>query len=223
MCNSVVLNCLEWFSKQTKILIIKCYKLDVDRISLHSNQKGKIPSVSAFYTIQFIDSHRKWCIPSIKAFLFQVATGGIESAVYKKLIAPFKNDMPSSYSDGFRRACVDRNYAYFGPNILNTNFSISLPCQLVSLPDTSYRDHRAFITSKNSSYKGIINWRWDNKMKSIGYITDKSRLLWVPRKSLKTGGHICLLFVTRALTTGMYECFNISQICYLQLDVTVNW
>jgi hypothetical protein len=92
-------------------------------------------------------------------FLFQLATGGIERAVYKKLIAPFKNDLPTSQSDGFRRACVDKNYAYFGPNVLNTNFFISLPCQLVPLPGTSYRDPLAFIVSKNSSYKGLINWR----------------------------------------------------------------
>ena len=100
-------------------------------------------------------------------FFFQLATGGIESAVYKKLIAPFKNDLPASHSDGFRKACVDRNYAYFGPNIFNTHFAISLPCQLVSLPDTSYRDPWAFIISKNSSYKGLINSRWDTKWSQL--------------------------------------------------------
>jgi hypothetical protein len=47
----------------------------------------------------------------------------------------------------------------------------------VPLPDTSYRDQWALIISKNSSYKGLINWRWDNKMKSIRYITNNSLLL----------------------------------------------
>jgi hypothetical protein len=96
----------------------------------------------------------------------------------------------------------------------------SLPCQLVSLPDTSYRDPWAFIISKNSSDKGPITWRWDNKLKSIRYIREISRLLWVPRKPLKT--EVCLLLVTNVLTTGIHECFNISQNFYLQLDVTVN-
>jgi hypothetical protein len=92
-------------------------------------------------------------------FSFQLATGGTESAVYKKLIAPFMNELPTTPSDGFTRACVDHKYAYFGAKQLITEFSLSLPCQLVPLPDTSYRDPWAFIISKNSSYKSLINWR----------------------------------------------------------------
>ena len=144
-------------------------------------------------------------------FFFQLATGGIESAVYRKLIAPFENDLPATLSDGFSRVCAEQNYAYFGINNFHTNISLFFPCQLVSLPDTSYRVPWAFIIPKNSSYKGLINWRWDNKMKSIRYITDNSQLLLVPRKSLKTVGLVCLLLVTKDLTTGMYECFNIFQ------------
>jgi hypothetical protein len=92
-------------------------------------------------------------------FFFQVATGGIESVVYKKLIAPFKYDLPETYMDGFSRACADHKYAYFDISTWKTNLSLSLLCQLVPLPDTSYRDPWAFIISKNSSYKGLINWR----------------------------------------------------------------
>jgi hypothetical protein len=92
-------------------------------------------------------------------FFFQLATGGIESAVYKKLIEPLIKDLPASHVEGFRMACADHKYAFFGPNILTTSFSLSLSCQLVQLPDTSYKDQWAFIISKNSSYKGIINWR----------------------------------------------------------------
>jgi len=95
----------------------------------------------------------------IKVFFFQLATGGIESTVYKKLIAPFGNDLSNTYMDGFRRVCTDHNYAYFGPNTVRKIYSMTLPCQLVPLPDTSYKDQWAFIISKNSSYKGIINWR----------------------------------------------------------------
>jgi hypothetical protein len=90
-------------------------------------------------------------------FFFQLATGGIESAVYKTLIAPFKDDLPAKQLDGFRRACADQNYAFIATD-LNTYFSL-LPCQLVPLPEISYKDQWAFIISKNSSYKGLINWR----------------------------------------------------------------
>jgi hypothetical protein len=92
-------------------------------------------------------------------FFFQLSTGGIESVVYKKLIAPFKNDLPATVSDGFRRVCAEQNYAFFGINNFHTNVLLSLCCQLVPLPDTSYRDPWAFVISKNSSYKGLVNWR----------------------------------------------------------------
>jgi hypothetical protein len=92
-------------------------------------------------------------------FYFQLATGGIESAVYKKLIAPFKDDMTISHLAGYRRVCAEHNYAYVGANHLNTKYLLSLPCQLVSLPETNYMLTGAFIISKNSPYKGLINWR----------------------------------------------------------------
>ena len=92
-------------------------------------------------------------------FLFQLATEGIERAVYKKLIEPFKNDLPASHLDGYRWACANHKYAYVDIDILDTKFSRSLSCQLVPLPETFYRVPWAFLISKNSSYKGLINWR----------------------------------------------------------------
>jgi len=135
-------------------------RLGLDRISLHSSSKRKNTKVSPLYTyLKFIDRQRKLCISSIKVFFFQLATGRFESAVYKKLIAPFKNDLPASHTDGFRRVCADHKYVFFGPNIFETKHSLTFPCQLVSLPETSYKVQWAFILSKNNSYKGLINRR----------------------------------------------------------------
>ena len=69
-------------------------------------------------------------------FFFQLATGRIQNAVYKKLIAPFKNDLPISINDGFRRVCGDDNYAYVGPNILHTKFFFAAP---LSVGSTSWK------------------------------------------------------------------------------------
>jgi hypothetical protein len=74
----------------------------------------------------------------------------------------------------------------------------------VPLPDTSYRDPWAFVISKNNSYKGIINWRWDNKIKSITYITVNSRLLWVSRKVSQGGGTY--------LSIISHKCFNYNNL-----------
>jgi hypothetical protein len=91
--------------------------------------------------------------------LFQRATGGNELTVYKELLAPYRKDMPASVSEGLRRVCTDRKFAFYGLNPLNTEIVRSLPCQVVPLPDTFYREASAFIISKNSSYRGLINWR----------------------------------------------------------------
>jgi hypothetical protein len=92
-------------------------------------------------------------------FLFQQTHRGIEIAVYKKLIAPYESDMPATPLDGLRRVCADKKYVFFGINLLNTDFARTLPCQLVPLPGTSYKNTWAFIVSKSSPYKGLINWR----------------------------------------------------------------
>jgi hypothetical protein len=94
-----------------------------------------------------------------KSFFFQRATEGIESAVYNKLIAPFKNDMRVSDLDGLRRVCVENKYAYIGYKFLVKYFSSTLSCQLVQLPGTYYSHTIAFIISKNNTFKGLINWR----------------------------------------------------------------
>jgi hypothetical protein len=106
-----------------------------------------------------LSAKKNYIFPHIRLFFFQLARGGYESAVYKELVAPFMNDMPASSSDGFRRACAEHKYAYFGPDLLETKYSLTLPCQLVPLPETSYKFPGAFLISKNSSYKGLINWR----------------------------------------------------------------
>ena len=92
-------------------------------------------------------------------FSFQLATGGTERAVYIELIEPYKNDLPASHSDGFRRVCAEHKYAHVGPKVLSEFYSRTLPCQLVSLPGTYYSETVAFIISKNNPYKGLINWR----------------------------------------------------------------
>jgi len=135
-------------------------KLGLDRFTHHSRSKRKNSKVSPLYTYsQYIDRQRKLCISSIKVFIFQLATGRIESAVYKELIAPFKDDLPTSESDGVRTVCAAHKYAYFGTTISKIKHSLTFPCQLVPLPETSYEVPWAFIISKNSPYKGLINWR----------------------------------------------------------------
>jgi hypothetical protein len=92
-------------------------------------------------------------------FYLQRAIGGVERAAYEKLIAPFMTDMPTSDSDGFRRACDEHKYAYIGSDFFKNQISSSIPCHLVSLPGTSYPETLTYIISKTSHYRSLINWR----------------------------------------------------------------
>jgi hypothetical protein len=87
----------------------------------------------------------------------------------------------------------------------------------VPLPDPTYTERWAFIIPKYSPYKGLINWRWVNYMKSISYIKHNLRHLWVSVKMHKPGGNVCLLLDSRNLNKWRY--YN-----YLQfLQCTVFW
>jgi hypothetical protein len=109
--------------------------------------------------LQFIYVNKIMQLTTKKSFFFQRATEGTESAVYKKLIAPLKNDMPVSDLDGVRMACADHKYAYIGPKHMVNYFSSTISCQLVQLPGTYYLYTIAFIISRNNPFKGLINWR----------------------------------------------------------------
>ena len=148
-------------------------KLSLDRNSQHPCEMWEQTIVSILYThSQFIYCQGNDTFLHIILFSFQLAKGGTESAVYNKLIAPFKNDMPNSYVEGFGKVCADHKYAFFGVNILKTKVSLPVPCQVVSLHGTSYKDQWAFIFRKDSPYKTLINWRLDNKMYSFRHMTD---------------------------------------------------
>jgi hypothetical protein len=80
----------------------------------------------------------------------------------------------------------------------------------VPLPDKYYRYTEAFIVSKISPYKRLINWRWDNKIESIRYIIDNLRILWIPCKMPKRVSNFHLLSDTsdsaeEGGTTGLYH------------------
>ena len=83
------------------------------------------------------------------------------------MIDPYKNDMPASDSDGLRRVCADHKYAYFCFSHLNTGAVVSGFCNVVPLPGTFYKESWAFLISKISPYKGLINCSWDNEIKSL--------------------------------------------------------
>jgi hypothetical protein len=78
---------------------------------------------------------------------------------YKRMIAPFKKDMPISELDGYRRVCSDHKYAYIGSDIFINYYSAKLSCRLMPLHGTSFRAPVAFIIPDNSYFKGLINWR----------------------------------------------------------------
>ena len=156
-------------------------------------------------------------------FLFQLAQEGIGRDVYKKLIAPYENDMPNSTLDGFRRVCADRKFAFIDLNILDKELATELSCHVMPLPDAFYSHRYAFIIIKNSPYKGLINWRWDNGIKSTRYTTNSSLKLWVHWKLPSTKRHVHQLFRNKSfnLSKVLQVCTN-SQMSYVLLFIIWN-
>jgi hypothetical protein len=85
----------------------------------------------------------------------QGAVGGIESEIYEKVIAPFKSDLPRKNDEGFERVCTRHRYAFLTSHF----FARIMPCQLVTLPGTSYPETLTYIITKNNPYKSLMNWR----------------------------------------------------------------
>jgi hypothetical protein len=90
-----------------------------------------------------------------------IYTEWTESVAYKQTIAPFRNDMPVSDLDGFKRDCDDHNYAYIGSKSFSNHFSRTVSWEVVPLPETIYPES---YNSKNNPFKGLIIWRWDTKL-----------------------------------------------------------
>jgi hypothetical protein len=131
-----------------------------DKVSMHYSLIQKLYAVFLLQLNgQFIYCEGNHAVKYITFLLFQSATEGVERVAYKKLIAPFKKDMPISSLDGLRRVCTDHKYAFVAPKFSITYGLQTLSCQLVMLPETSYPVTTAFIISKSSPYKGFINWR----------------------------------------------------------------
>ena len=134
--------------------------------------------------------------------------------------------MAASLSDGLRSVCADPKYYFYGYNVLNTEAVMPVSCNIVPLPDTFYSEPLAFVITKNSPYKGLINWRWDNQIKSTRDTTDTSLQLWVPRKLPSTKWHVHQLFRKRVLSWWKYDSFvpilKCRKCCWLEFE-TCNW
>ena len=107
-------------------------------------------------------------------FVFQRATDGSEWAAYRKLIAPFKDDMPKSDLEGLKSACAYHKYSYIGTNFHRLQLSIVLTYELFPLPGTSYPESLTYIISQNNPYKGLINWRWVGQRKLRTRLNDRT-------------------------------------------------
>jgi hypothetical protein len=92
--------------------------------------------------------------------VLQEETEGLKSTVYKKLIAPHKNDLPTGNFEGFSSVCDCRHkYAFISSAFAGKYWARKLSCDLTTLPETYYPESLTFIISKNSPYKKLFNWK----------------------------------------------------------------
>jgi hypothetical protein len=92
--------------------------------------------------------------------VLQAQTEGLENIVYKKLIAPHKNELPTTEFEGFTKVCdIRHKYAFMAPVSSGQYFERILSYHITALPYTSYPEWLTYIISKNSPYTKLINWK----------------------------------------------------------------
>jgi hypothetical protein len=79
--------------------------------------------------------------------------------VYRKLIHPGINNLPSSDSEGLQRICRTEKYSYVISQTTLRGLARSIPCNIVGVSQAYYTITASMIISKSSPYRRILNYQ----------------------------------------------------------------
>jgi len=74
--------------------------------------------------------------------------------VYLKMMYPELESLPTTASEGFRRLCTRKKYAFFTTDMTTE----TPPCTVVRIPGTVIPSHLSMVVAKGSPYKGILDY-----------------------------------------------------------------
>lgn len=100
--------------------------------------------------------------------------------VYRKLIYPGINNLPSSDSEGLQRICRTEKYSYVISQTTLRGLARSIPCNIVGVPQAYYTITASMIISKSSPYRRILNY-YVQEIKRTGILTRIEDNAW-PQK-----------------------------------------
>jgi hypothetical protein len=79
--------------------------------------------------------------------------------VYRKLIHPGVENLPSSDSEGLQRICRTEKYSYVISQTTLRGLARSIPCNIVGVPQAYYSITASMIISKSSPYRRIFSFQ----------------------------------------------------------------
>ena len=77
--------------------------------------------------------------------------------VYRKMIQPEMDSLPTNASEGFKRLCTRDKYAFFTAETDIESKKATLPCTLIRVPGTAIVTHLSMAVQKGSPYKGMLD------------------------------------------------------------------
>nr|CAD7197664.1 unnamed protein product [Timema douglasi] len=93
---------------------------------------------------------------STQLTMFKNTSDKQRAEVYKRLIAPIEQDLPSGTPDGLITTC-SKKIAFFTLDDVAKSYMKDVPCQMVTIPDIVYPISVVITVTKNNPYREAIN------------------------------------------------------------------
>jgi hypothetical protein len=92
-----------------------------------------------------------------KSLVFQDSKDPFMQEVYRKMIYPEMDSLPTNASEGFRRLCARDKYAFFAEELDIESKRANLPCTIIHVPGTTIVTQLSMAVQKGSPHKGLLD------------------------------------------------------------------
>ena len=80
--------------------------------------------------------------------------------VYRVLLEPYQGDLPANEAAGTRNVCSNDRRVFLSPSVTASAAVAAANCSLAAIPADMFKATLAIGFVKNSSYRGITNYKY---------------------------------------------------------------
>ena len=96
-------------------------------------------------------------LTQVKSLVLQDSKDPFMQEVYRKMIYPEMDRLPTNVSEGCRRLCTRDKYAFFTAEMNIESQKTTLPCTVTRVPGTTIVTPLSMAVQKGSPYKGMLD------------------------------------------------------------------